>query len=221
MNGTSPSSPLLTSAHLTSPFSPPTQCGQVPIPTEHRKQTWIYDGTGAIVQTLPGGSGIADKDVRLVHKNVPLPHPFSTHTRTHALQLVIYVSMDDACGPSTLAWATSCGQDQYGRPIAGTINFCPHAINGSKPDGEEWPGTIATTIHELAHVLILSSSLFGSFVDENRMFCSPPLFFSRRARASKNIQFVFFSRCVHKNLDPSMKQTCGLVMSRILTEGIG
>ncbi len=50
-------------------------------------------------------------------------------------------------------------------------------MKGKDAEGE-WAKTIGLTIHELTHVLILSSNLFKFFVDENRMFCFvyPPLF---------------------------------------------
>lgn len=47
--------------------------------------------------------------------------------------LIIYVSANDtSCGTNTLAWATSCDIDQYGRPIAGTINFCQNSLTGNR-----------------------------------------------------------------------------------------
>lgn len=61
---------------------------------------------------------------------------------------------------STIAWAITCKQDQYDRPIAGMTNFGPNMINTSPDQFEE---QLATAIHEIAHALGFSGSFFGRF----------------------------------------------------------
>ena len=61
-----------------------------------------------------------------------------------------------------LAWASPCSLDQYGRPIAGTINFCPGALST-----QYWKFDVGVTTHELMHTLIMSNTLFQFFYDRN------------------------------------------------------
>eukprot|EP00741_Cyanophora_paradoxa_P022036 tig00021433_g21272.t1 len=63
----------------------------------------------------------------------------------------------------TLAYAAACRQDQYGRPIAGNINYNPLKIRTGIPDRED---VLATTTHEIMHTLGFSDDMYGSFRDE-------------------------------------------------------
>ena len=79
--------------------------------------------------------------------------------------LVIYVTYTDnecASDGSTLAWASTCNLDQYGRPIAGTINFCPSALGNMF-----WKFDIGVVLHEMLHILVMSNSLFPYFWDRD------------------------------------------------------
>ncbi len=120
------------------------------------------------------------------------------HLLCTGTQMMIYVSMEDCGGLAILAWSSFCSLDQYGRPVAGSINFCPSNVEGVG-SSQEWAKTIGITIHELTHALGFSTSLFNSFVDENRMFCfafspfdtpsvpfcfSPPLMSSSQTRCA-------------------------------------
>ena len=115
------------------------KCGNIAtIPDEHLRETWIYDtNTQKSILYRSAGSGIADTD------------------------LVIYVTYGNInCGRNTLAYASACTQDQYGRPVAGSINFCPLIL-----DSEYWKFDLVTTMHELSHILIMSKYLWNYFYD--------------------------------------------------------
>ncbi len=83
--------------------------------------------------------------------------------------MVIYVSMKSCENPGTLAWATTCKKDQYGRPIAGGINFCSPRFTGTDIE-EKWEYYMSVTIHELLHTLGFGKWGFDDFVDEGRKF---------------------------------------------------
>jgi len=68
------------------------------------------------------------------------------------------------CGPTTLAWASPCMQDQYGRPIAGTVNVCPIMFEASE---RRWKQDVIILTHETAHILIMAPELWDDFRDLN------------------------------------------------------
>ena len=75
--------------------------------------------------------------------------------------LVIYITFTDhecQSDGSTLAWASTCNLDQYGRPIAGTINFCPSSLGTMF-----WKFDVSVVLHEMLHILIMSNGLFPYF----------------------------------------------------------
>jgi leishmanolysin-like peptidase len=63
---------------------------------------------------------------------------------------------------NTVAWAISCALDQKGRAIAGQVN-----INPAKFFGNEYSNQFYTVLHELTHVLGISSSRFPYYIDEH------------------------------------------------------
>ena len=100
---------------------------------------YIFDVNSKIGTRLPYGVGIDNSDY------------------------VLYLSHDDSyCNSNTFAWATPCVQDQYGRPIAGTINFCSYALATGA-----WKQGVLATLHEITHALAMSPTLFDDFIDEN------------------------------------------------------
>eukprot|EP01084_Bolivina_argentea_P107898 192867_1 len=117
------------------------QCGHVTIPPEHYSDDYIYFyPTNDSAIKIPGGQGILNTD------------------------LMLYVSYsNESCGSTTLAHATSCSHDQYGRPVTGTVNICPNMLSGSR----YWKQDIVTMVHEVAHVLVMSPSLWSIFRDSN------------------------------------------------------
>ena len=83
-----------------------------------------------------------------------------THQPSQYINVYIYITL---CKPQkVLATASSCFWDQYERPIAGYIDFCLSAISFSE-DGniekyrKKLKLAIGTAIHELAHVLGVTS----------------------------------------------------------------
>ncbi len=73
------------------------------------------------------------------------------------------------CKLGYAAFGVFCAQDQYGRPVGLSINFCPSWLTGINTE-EEWETFIEVTIHEFLHPLVFSRELYGSFVDEERKF---------------------------------------------------
>eukprot|EP00486_Rosalina_sp_Unknown_P000040 CAMPEP_0201564410 /NCGR_PEP_ID=MMETSP0190_2-20130828/2695_1 /ASSEMBLY_ACC=CAM_ASM_000263 /TAXON_ID=37353 /ORGANISM="Rosalina sp." /LENGTH=904 /DNA_ID=CAMNT_0047980563 /DNA_START=16 /DNA_END=2730 /DNA_ORIENTATION=+ len=119
----------------------PNQCGMADIPDQHMAQDYLYfdpsNTTTAI--KLPSGAGIPDTD------------------------LVIYVTyaQTDSCGPSTLAWALPCGQDQHGRPISGNVNICPYMFESD----HFWKQDTIILLHEINHIMIMGPPLWDDFRD--------------------------------------------------------
>lgn len=75
---------------------------------------------------------------------------------------VIFVTARPTTG-STLAWALTCGYDQYGRPIYGQINIGPNRLNPD--DKRAFNEQLGITIHEITHSLGFSSSNFDNFYE--------------------------------------------------------
>jgi hypothetical protein len=69
---------------------------------------------------------------------------------------VLFVTARPTQG-NTLAWASHCRSDQYGRPVAGQANFGPNHIN---PEGD-LEKQVNTAIHEIFHALGWSASKFN------------------------------------------------------------
>lgn len=123
----------------------PVACGpHINIPINHHGYYFDYDASDQYAQAdrdfYTGGGAMADTD------------------------LVIYVTSktDQNCNvnSSTIAWAGACNVDQFGRPIAGTINICPRLF-----DAPLWEKDVIVAIHELTHVLGMSSALFPEFIN--------------------------------------------------------
>jgi hypothetical protein len=74
---------------------------------------------------------------------------------------VLFVTARPTQG-ATIAWATTCRSDQYGRPIAGHANFGPDRISTDALQRNE---QVAVATHEIAHALGWSSSKFAQFRD--------------------------------------------------------
>eukprot|EP01083_Nonionella_stella_P138162 420446_1 len=115
------------------------KCGShVIVPFEHQPDIWVYDYYHNASLYRKSGPGIADAD------------------------LVIYVSYDtsdSSCASgNTLAYAGACVSDQFGRPIAGSINLCPGVVST-----QFWKYDAVTVLHELTHILVMSSSLWNNF----------------------------------------------------------
>jgi len=59
-------------------------------------------------------------------------------------------------------YAGACVRDQYNRPIAGTVTFCPNGLDKLSTD---WSSSVATIVHELMHALGFTKDSFDKFVD--------------------------------------------------------
>lgn len=129
-------------------------------------------------------------NLRVDYKYCPFGDPqmspsFSDNGVSNA-DLVIYVTANspDVCSQGgsdrTLASAFSCFWDQFGRPIAGNVDFCLDAIDlsiinqvdSSNSDGALSPEAdkslrlaIGSAVHEMAHVLGVASSDMIYFFD--------------------------------------------------------
>ena len=109
------------------------------VPEDHYDIGYLYDSRGMATK-YQRGAGIQDTD------------------------FILYVTYSSSyCRSRTLAWATPCLQDQYGRPISGTINFCPDKII----DTINWKQDVVTTLHEITHTLIMTPALWDDFIDSN------------------------------------------------------
>ena len=140
-------------------YAASTQCGLMDIPDEHMASELLYhypSGTGAT--RLPAGSGtdLFGLSVRLLTRTPP-PPPGIADT-----DVVLYVSYhSNGCGPSTLAWAAPCSQDQFGRPVAGTVNICPYLFETE----HYWKQDVVVLLHETTHVLVMGPELWDDFRD--------------------------------------------------------
>jgi leishmanolysin-like peptidase len=78
---------------------------------------------------------------------------------------IIYItSVTTNCGGSTLAFANFCEmEDDFDRPIAGYINYCPNSITSDRSDDFIFD----VTKHEFLHAMGFSASGYRWFRDEN------------------------------------------------------
>lgn len=123
----------------------PAQCGTMTaIPEEHMGSVKLRNGDGS-TRSIASGTGIPNAD------------------------LVVYVTGDDSeaiCKNSqALAFAHACQRDQRDRPIAGYIHFCANHLpsdTGQEPEREH----VMLALHELTHILGMSTQSFSLFRDE-------------------------------------------------------
>ncbi|XP_071509731.1 ciliated left-right organizer metallopeptidase-like [Diadema antillarum] len=110
------------------------------IPDDHLGGLWTWDAVNPDPIThFPVGNGLANTDTVLYVK--------AEHT-----------SRCDSGG--VYAYASYCKLDQFNRPIAGVINFCPGPLLSDEYDEDKF---ILLALHEIFHVLGFSSSLFDKF----------------------------------------------------------
>ncbi|KAE9094676.1 hypothetical protein PF010_g17007 [Phytophthora fragariae] len=123
-------------------------CLEMPIPDEHFASMTYCDkctsnGCTHDACTLsPAGTGVPDSD------------------------FVIYVraeSTTNCKSGSTLAYASTCQQDQYDRPTFGMVNFCPLQISTANSSFER---QVSTALHEFSHALGFSARFFPLMRDE-------------------------------------------------------
>ena len=68
-------------------------------------------------------------------------------------------------GNGVIAYASHCQRASDDRPTFGRMNFCPLMLPSSVT-GAGFEELVSTVMHELAHILVFSSSLFPYFRDE-------------------------------------------------------
>lgn len=111
------------------------------IPDDHLEGLLLWSETGTEPNEVvyPDGAGLVDTDIVLYLK--------AEHT--------------DACNSQQIfAYAATCQLDQFNRPIAGLINFCPNYLKDGFYDEKEF---ILVALHEIFHILGFSQNLFDKF----------------------------------------------------------
>jgi leishmanolysin len=91
--------------------------------------------------------------------SVTVPSDYET-TGLPATDLLVFVTSRPTPTSGALAYAISCQDDQFNRAVAGTINIDPKSVSTDPGDYYSQRGTV---MHELTHVLGLSSSKWGLF----------------------------------------------------------
>ncbi|XP_069798641.1 ciliated left-right organizer metallopeptidase [Narcine bancroftii] len=115
-------------------------CLDVVIPDDHLQGYSVWPARGSNPEVVKErGQGVPGADFILYPKAA----------NTHKCQ----------SEPSVMAYAASCKQDQFGRPIAGSITFCQTHILQTASQQR----ITLTTIHELLHILGFSKGLFSSW----------------------------------------------------------
>ncbi|PIK36004.1 hypothetical protein BSL78_27167 [Apostichopus japonicus] len=111
------------------------------IPDDHLEglSLWTETGSEPSEVVFPNGVGLADTDIVLYLK--------AEHTV--------------ACNSKQIfAYAASCKLDQFNRPIAGLVNFCPNYLKEDVYDEKEFT---LVALHEIFHILGFSQRLFDTF----------------------------------------------------------
>ncbi|KAG7384937.1 hypothetical protein PHYPSEUDO_002083 [Phytophthora pseudosyringae] len=123
------------------------QCLEMPIPGDHFSSTRYCASCskrGCSNCTFsPAGTGVPNTD------------------------FLIYVRAESTAicqSGSTLAYASTCQQDQYDRPTFGMVNFCPNKLSTAAADFER---QVATALHEFSHALGFSSRFFPLMRNED------------------------------------------------------
>ncbi|KAJ8578899.1 hypothetical protein ON010_g304 [Phytophthora cinnamomi] len=144
---------ICTSSFSTTPpvchsISPNQLCLEMQIPDQHLASLRYCDKctssdcTNDACTTTPAGTGVPNSD------------------------FVIYVRAEDTVNcksGSTLAYASTCQQDQYDRPTFGMVNFCPLKISTADSAFER---LVSAALHEFSHALGFSARFFPLMRDE-------------------------------------------------------
>ncbi|KAG6615717.1 leishmanolysin-like peptidase [Phytophthora cinnamomi] len=123
-------------------------CLEMPIPDQHLASLRYCDKctsngcTNDACTISPAGTGVPNSD------------------------FVIYVraeNTENCKSSSTLAYASTCQQDQYDRPTFGMVNFCPLQISTADSAFER---LVSAALHEFSHALGFSARFFPLMRDE-------------------------------------------------------
>ncbi|CAH0493208.1 unnamed protein product [Peronospora farinosa] len=122
-------------------------CLEMPMPDDHFASLEYCDKCSSNgctnCKVSPAGAGISNTD------------------------FLIYVRAEDTdrCKSGrTLAYASTCQQDQYDRPTFGMVNFCPNQLSTATSAFES---QVTTALHEFTHALGFSSRFFALMRDED------------------------------------------------------
>jgi hypothetical protein len=124
------------------------KCGSMPdLPADHLASLTIYKENGE-QEELASGPGVADTD------------------------LIIYITGSAGCSPAdpntALASGNVCHRDQNNRPIAGFIDICQNQIEqGLNSDAVQESIDVGIVVHEIIHILGMSTRSFSLFWDQN------------------------------------------------------
>jgi leishmanolysin-like peptidase len=128
---------------------------------------WEDNGNCASVDTAPTCGTISLSTFLGVQTYYPSFYTPSTLSATGAgvpnADTVVFVTAQQTsrCGSGTIAYASHCQRASNDRPTFGNINFCPGMLPATVDED-----FLSTALHELAHVLAFSSSLFPYFRDD-------------------------------------------------------
>eukprot|EP00286_Rhodomonas_abbreviata_P015084 CAMPEP_0181315854 /NCGR_PEP_ID=MMETSP1101-20121128/15591_1 /TAXON_ID=46948 /ORGANISM="Rhodomonas abbreviata, Strain Caron Lab Isolate" /LENGTH=643 /DNA_ID=CAMNT_0023423077 /DNA_START=243 /DNA_END=2171 /DNA_ORIENTATION=- len=119
-------------------------CGTMTaIPSDHLGSLTLRNRDGS-TRELPGGSGVSNSDI------------------------LVYVTGDSTnkvCrGSGALAFANACQRDQRDRPVVGYMHFCTNQVKDNIK-GEPSQENVMLALHELTHILGMSTSSFAFFRD--------------------------------------------------------
>ncbi|XP_076316986.1 ciliated left-right organizer metallopeptidase-like [Tachypleus tridentatus] len=119
------------------------QIDKMQIPEEHLEKVLVYNfsGPAPLPSSLPAGPGVKDSDYLLYINSM-----YSEWCQKEEI----------------LAYASYCQLDQFDRPVAGYINFCPAHFDDTTYNEEK---LVLTAIHELIHALGFSQDLRSNFRD--------------------------------------------------------
>lgn len=86
-----------------------------------------------------------------------------TSTKWENADLILLLTANPTIG-QVVAWACACQYDDLtGRPIIGQVNIGLAALTGPNLDSNN----VRVVIHEILHVLAMSSQAFDYFLDDN------------------------------------------------------
>ncbi|QDZ18558.1 zinc metallopeptidase [Chloropicon primus] len=119
------------------------QCGSATIPKTHfSSQVYCSSDSPLDCQTTEHGDGVEDADVLL----------YLTSKNSPTCSLI----------PTSPSHGEYCKTDQFGRPIALNLNFCPGTFTTSLAERSR---LLTATIRAILHALVFDKRLVGSFTD--------------------------------------------------------
>jgi len=102
----------------------------------------------------------------LVCEDQCVEEPEGEGAKDEDLHIFVTIQDKDPCSPKSdlQAYASWCVKDQCDRPIFASINFCASKLS---LDHDKVDAQVSSVVHELAHAMAFSSSLFKYFRHED------------------------------------------------------